>query len=363
MNPTYFKSVHALRGLAALSVMFFHFRWSVNATSPELGNALFGWGATGVDLFFLISGFVIVLAIKNTPATLSGMLFFLRRRVFRILPAYYLILIITFLLSGAMSTFHYADKTQNFISALLFQPIYPDHGPYYVDDSGMYGIRWTLNYELYFYLAVGLLLTLPRRGAVITIWFALTLFALPWMAGKSLSLAEQGYELGSAQLNLVTNPMILLFIVGMLIGRSVPLLRQLNSRLMLVLLIMSFILAIILFSHGRFMTHGLTGSGWIYALILSCAVASEASLGKWIPGMLLKLGDISFSLYLVHTLMNEGIGKRLNDLGINEGPLRFTVSVILSLLLAWLSWRFIEKPFNALIKGRVLPPALATTNG
>lgn len=361
MNPSYFKGVQALRGLAALSVMFFHFRWNINATYPELGNALFGWGATGVDLFFLISGFVIVLAIKNTPATLSGMMYFLRRRLFRIFPAYYLILIITFLLSGAMSTFHYADKTQNLISALLFQPIYPDHGPYYVNDSGMYGIRWTLNYELYFYLAVGLLLTLPRRGIAIVMWFALTLFALPWMAGKSISLAEQGYEWGSAQINLITNPMILLFLVGMVIGLSVPLFRHCNSRLMLVLFIASLALAAFLFSQGRFVTHGLTGSGWIYALIMLFAVASEASLGKWIPHWLIKLGDISFSLYLVHTLMNDGIGKRLNDIGIPDGPLRFTVSVILSLILAWLSWRFIEKPFNALNKGRINAPVLVAT--
>ncbi|MBK0123632.1 acyltransferase [Pantoea sp. S61] len=70
VNKDTFRGIQALRGFAALSVMLFHFRWNINVESPGLGDKLFGWGATGVDLFFLISGFVITLSAKNTPVGL-----------------------------------------------------------------------------------------------------------------------------------------------------------------------------------------------------------------------------------------------------------------------------------------------------
>ncbi|MEZ0584336.1 acyltransferase family protein [Erwinia sp. STN24] len=71
MNSDTLKGLQALRGLAALSVMFFHFRWNINDVWPGMGDKLFGWGATGVDLFFLISGFVITLTAKKAHLTLQ----------------------------------------------------------------------------------------------------------------------------------------------------------------------------------------------------------------------------------------------------------------------------------------------------
>lgn len=76
MNTQTFRGVQALRGIAALSVMLFHFRWNINAQIPGRGDALFGWGATGVDLFFLISGFVITLSAAKAPQGISGALNF-----------------------------------------------------------------------------------------------------------------------------------------------------------------------------------------------------------------------------------------------------------------------------------------------
>lgn len=352
MNRSYFKGVQALRGLAALSVMLFHFRWNINESYPNLGDRLFGWGATGVDLFFLISGFVIALTVKTTPATFSGAVNFLKRRAFRILPAYYAILIITFMLSGAMSTFHYEDKALNFFTSLIFQPAYHDHAPFYIDDSGMYGIRWTLNYEVYFYLVIGLLLMLPMRWLFITLWFIASLLLLPWFNGYAINFSPTGYGFSSGQLNLISNPMILLFIVGMIIGASISYIQRINSKLMALLAFASLIFAYSQFSEGKFLAHGLLSSGWIYALVLFFVIGAERSIENWVPQWLLKLGDISFSLYLIHNLFNYGLAKRFDSTSIEPGMLRFTLSIVLSLLLAWLSWRYIEKPAYRIGKRR-----------
>lgn len=345
MKSNLLRSVQALRGLAALSVMFFHFRWNLNSTYPGIGDMLFGWGATGVDLFFLISGFVITLSAKKTVPGVRGALNFLKGRALRILPAYYIILLITFFLSGAMSTFHYPDKTLNFISALIFQPIYQYNGPFYLDDSGMYGIRWTLNYELYFYIIVGLLIAVPFRKLTTWLFFFATLIVIPLVGFNCFTFSPEGYQTGVAQLNFVTNPMIFLFIAGVFIGLLYPLLSRLNGVMMVCLLAASFTMTFVLFRNGMFVGHGLLSSGWLYFLILMTAIGSEKIIGKYIPEFLIRLGDISFSLYLIHTLMNTGIGKRFGSIGIEDGLSRFFISCVLSLILAWLSWRFIEKPF------------------
>ncbi|MFH8134957.1 acyltransferase family protein [Pantoea osteomyelitidis] len=345
MNTSTFKGVQALRGIAALSVMLFHFRWNINAVSPGLGDKLFGWGATGVDLFFLISGFVITLSAAKTPQGISGALTFLKKRAFRILPAYYIILIISFFLSGAMSTFHYADKTENFISALTFMPIYPDHAPFYVADSGLYGVRWTLNYEVMFYLFVSVALLFAKRWVWVALLFAATLILLPLMLWHNLSLDPSGYTTKSALLGLITNPVIWLFLTGMALGLVLPYLTWLPPRLMVFFTVLSLIAAAYFFSHGLFIGHGILSSGWIYSLILFCVVLSEGIIGKYVPSVLMWLGNISFSLYLIHTLMNNGIGKRFVHFGIADGYGRLIISVIASFLLAWLSWRYIERPF------------------
>lgn len=345
MKSDLLKSVQALRGLAALSVMLFHFRWNVNNVFPGMGDKLFGWGATGVDLFFLISGFVITLSAKKSLPGIKGASGFLKHRALRILPAYYIILLITFFLSGAMSTFHYPDKTANFISALTFQPIYQAPGPFYLDDSGMYGVRWTLNYEVWFYLVVGLLIALPFRKVTTWLFFFITLVLVPLIGFDTFTFSPEGYQTGIARLNFITNPMIFLFLAGMGTGLAYPLLKRVNGPIMTALFMGALGLLFFLFSQGLFAEHGLLGSGWIYLLIMITAIGAEKSIGQYIPGFLVRLGDISYSLYLIHTLMNTGIGKRFESVGIAEGLPRFFVSCVLSLILAWLSWRFIEKPF------------------
>jgi len=345
MNNSSFKGVQALRGLAALSVVLFHFSWNIKAVNPGLGDKLFGWGGTGVDMFFLISGFVITLSASKSPKGIKGMLSFLKKRALRILPAYYIILIVSFFLTGAMSTFHYQDKTANLISAFTFIPIVPEHGPFYVDDSGMYGIRWTLNYEVLFYLFISVALLFSRRWMWSVIFFTTTLIILPILLWQTISLEAVGYETSSPLLGLITNPIIWLFITGMVFGLILPYLKWVSPKVMTYASVICIISAAYLFSHGLFLGHGILSSGWIYALILISVVLSEGVIGKYVPSILIWLGDVSFSLYLIHTLMNTGIGKRFASIGLEDGYGRLLLSLVLSLILAQLSWRYIERPF------------------
>lgn len=345
-NSNSFKGVQALRGLAALSVMLFHFRWNINAVQPNMGDKLLGWGAVGVDLFFLISGFVITLSILRIEKSLAGTVSFLKKRALRILPAYYFWLLITFLLCGAMSIFHYVEKTENLISAILFTPIYPDHAPFFVDDSGNYGIRWTLNYEVYFYLVVGLAISFSRRWLVAGTYFLLTLIVLPKLLTGTFTLDPYAYKTGSALIGLIVNPMIFLFITGAIIGLALPCLQRLPYQPMIFLACVSFFLCAYYFGKGKFIGHGLMSSGWLLTLLLLFVVLSEQFWSKYIPVALMRLGDISYSLYLIHTILNFGMADRLQRLGLQPGWVMFVVFIAISVCLAVISWRFIELPFQ-----------------
>lgn len=87
-------SVHYLRGLAAVIVVCFHYRYYINDSfsNINLGDFLFSNGAYGVDLFFIISGFIICYSTRR-PEKLPALSFGLKR-FFRIYPLLFASLIL-----------------------------------------------------------------------------------------------------------------------------------------------------------------------------------------------------------------------------------------------------------------------------
>lgn len=343
-------SVQLLRGLAAFVVMCFHFRWNINLHHPGVGGKLFGWGAIGVDFFFIISGFVIVLTARNLEPGFPSVIKFIRHRCQRILPVYYVILFISFLLCGAMSTFHYEDKTQNLISALLFMPVWPDHTPFYVNDSGFFGVRWTLNYELMFYALMSLSLFTKYRWYALAAGFCILQLLVPLLSGQQPSMSLNGYSFENIYLQLATNPLMLTFLPGVLIGIGYGYLNRINVKVKWGLLFFSLLLSVYMIFIERNTAHGVCGSGWYLSLLFLSCVINEELIAKITPSFFVSLGDASFSLYLIHGLMNDGIGKRFSDLGIQDGMPRFFASVLVSVFLAFLSYRYVEKGLASLFK-------------
>ncbi|EDB7430485.1 acyltransferase, partial [Salmonella enterica] len=203
------ESLQALRGIAAILVMLFHYRFYLRGqdeSGTTIWDALFGWGIIGVDIFFIISGFIMVYTTQNYTQCLFSTKRFLINRAIRILPMYYIGLLITFLLCGAMSTFHYPEKVQNLLSALTFTVYRTDIIPHYIDDGGMYNIRWTLNYEVYFYIVFSLCLLVKHRLLALIGFSAFTTCLVPAIAGFQPTTSIQGYQFHSPTIGLLTNP-------------------------------------------------------------------------------------------------------------------------------------------------------------
>ncbi|MDP5030887.1 acyltransferase [Paraglaciecola sp.] len=150
-----------LRGYAAISVVFYHYLYHFNnVTNAGVGIFVFAVGKLGVALFFILSGYLISLSIRNkTPSR------FLFLRFLRLIPTYYLCIILTFgtvsLLNVNIRDVDYFDFISNFfIFPSLFNAKFVD------------GSYWTLEYEWIFYTVAALCL-FTKSFFIYTMYFIL----------------------------------------------------------------------------------------------------------------------------------------------------------------------------------------------
>ncbi|SDE29817.1 Peptidoglycan/LPS O-acetylase OafA/YrhL, contains acyltransferase and SGNH-hydrolase domains [Dyadobacter soli] len=152
------RSIQVLRALAALLVVFAHFEY----TEPAVGRF-------GVDIFFVISGFIMAHIVNKSPED------FLYRRIIRIVPLYYLMtLFTTGLYLFKPSWFRNVVLTPTaLIKSLLFIP-------YHIKDSGpILTLGWTLNYEMFFYLSIAVFIFIfGNKKGMIACLIGLSLFVL-----------------------------------------------------------------------------------------------------------------------------------------------------------------------------------------
>lgn len=358
------ESLQALRGVAALLVLLFHYRFYLRGddeSGTTIWDALFGWGIIGVDIFFIISGFIMVYTTQHYMQGCSSAKRFLLNRAIRIIPLYYFGLLVAFLFGGAMSTFHYPEKVQNLLSALTFTVYKTSVTPHYIDDGGMYNIRWTLNYEIYFYLAFALCLMMKHRILALICWGGLMTCVIPALAGFQPTLSVQGYDFQTPTIAFITNPLLLEFLIGVFAGYIY---LQLKRRIVLVRLpLISSTVAIGLLCYIVFGVY----SGRIRALNLESTIVlgllvlfltlGEQVLQAYIPRVLKYVGNISFSLYLLHNPIGIAVMKQMGPVGQSafKGIPTILLATLLSILVAHLTHKYIEIGLTRTLKNKFMP--------
>jgi exopolysaccharide production protein ExoZ len=350
------RSVQALRGIAALAVMLFHFRSKINYPSYPIGDWLFIHGAVGVDLFFVISGFIMVYTSHDTSKHgVYEVASFYVKRFSRVYPVLFVVLWVAFLSYGALSIFHEADKAQNFLRGFLVMPVYTDSAPAYMNDSGIVGVRWTLNYEMFFYLIFGLCLLLgKKRWIALYIGMSFFLIGLPVIAGKALTMNENvGYDFGYSYLNLITNPLIWEFMLGTTVALVYPFIRKYKGYTTRALLVASTVYCVWVLMGGYRAAHGVLNAGLPFALLLLFILIEEETVDRYTPEILVKLGGISFSLYMVHTSVGTRLTKFIEDLagpGYGEGFAIFFAESMLSIYVAYILYLLVEKGLSGKVR-------------
>lgn len=165
----YVASLTGLRGIAALFVFVFHYGYfnpgiRLDLSIPLIGGVLqfpLGFGFAGVDLFFVLSGFLLALPFARATLTKSAqqpLKRYYKRRLLRVFPAYYAQLAIILTAGAWFLTWQPLDTTSLFAHLFMFfnigwDPIRP-----------MVGLWWTLPVELSFYLLLPLIASFMRPG-------------------------------------------------------------------------------------------------------------------------------------------------------------------------------------------------------
>ncbi|MES2036146.1 MAG: acyltransferase [Pseudomonadota bacterium] len=324
-EPRTWLSIQHLRGLAALSVALFHAcQWS---------QLPFSIGAAGVDVFFVISGFVMwtVTAGRATrPAD------FVKRRLTRVAPLYWLVTLV--LVAGALVAPQRFPEVQPTVRHVLLSLLFVQHYnpvglPFPVLPPG-----WTLNYEAVFYLVFAACLWLPERRRLAALTVALTALALA------------GFAWPPAYVMLL-NPMFLEFLAGVWLAWIVQQ-KLLPDRSFGWLLLgggIALFVAIEL-SHidpdlWRPMVWGVPA-----LMVVAGAVTVEAD-GGWSPIAGLRvLGDASYSLYLTHTL---SIGALAMTMGAWNAPLFIPAALAIAVATGLATYVWVEKPMLKAFRERL----------
>lgn len=315
-NLGYLGSLDLLRGLASLAVVFFHFtHGNPNLLSKENPLYIAGrYGFLGVDVFFVISGFVIPYAMYRGRYQLSNFWKFLGKRFLRIEPPYlvsiFLVLILNFV--STLSPYYRGTGFSIDFTALMLHLGYLNaffDYPWYND------VYWTLAIEFQYYLLIAILFPLLlNNNKSFSYLVLICLGAVGFWIDKHSLIFNYG----------------LLFVAGILMFqfRVGYISRQEFGLLMLLALIMIFI---------RFDKRYLIAALLPYFFIIYLNFNDKIS--KF-------LGDISYSLYLVHI----PVGGRMINLAENflhnefQRSLAVFIALGSSVVFAWLFYRFVEKP-------------------
>lgn len=341
-QPQTLASLQYLRAIAAMMVVYHHAIGQIDAYSAQLSD--YRIGPSGVDLFFVLSGFIMyyITDLRPQPA-----LQFLKNRLIRVAPIYWLVTLVVCALVWLVPTLFKTTQIDatTIAMSLLFIPHYSLAFPGQISPILVPG--WTLNYEMFFYALFALALLTRSRAFII--------------AGIIISLVLLGRVSHSTHAVVVTftHNVMLEFLFGVLIGKWF--LRK-DSMIGTPTVAWAVIgagavgMALLPQLDGindlRFVARGIPA-----ALIVLGVLALERTQPVRFMSLPLLLGNASYSLYLTHILA-LGLYRELWRLTVT--PTDSTVQALLFILTASVfcaavgiaSYRMLERPMDRWLRGR-----------
>jgi peptidoglycan/LPS O-acetylase OafA/YrhL len=343
MNGDRIVRLDGLRFLAALAVVMFHyaFRGEAAGVMPSLNlpvwfTVISQHGYLGVNLFFMISGFVIAWSAHERPA-----LDFAAARLARLYPAHLAAMTITCLVTLQFGAPHFsADWPQYAANLTMLAPLF---GQPFMD-----GAYWSIALELFFYAWVFLFLTLgifeKHCTRIVLVWLAIAVFnehLIHMKAIRVVFLTEFAgffaagilmYRWRAGLAGLATLPLLALSL-GVSLRTSLSLLPVIERDYQAEF--SAPLVAILVTS--------------LYAVLYA---ATSPSLSRLSPRILLPLGAISYPLYLLH--QHIGYIAFSNMAGSMSGMTALPLVTVCMIALAALVWLVVEKPLGPVMRRTLL---------
>jgi peptidoglycan/LPS O-acetylase OafA/YrhL len=362
--PNHIPQLDVLRGIAVLDVMLYH----ITDIAPSLHlRPFFRFGYTGVDLFFVLSGFLITGILVRTRDNESYFTNFYARRALRIWPLYYALLLFTFVVLPAM---------QPQLRPAIFALCHPWQSfPFFLQNLMLKGnafdalrVTWSLAIEEQFYLVWPIVVWLaPRR----------TLKPLA-VSGLLLSLALRWSVLYGLIPSLIIYTNTLTRLDGLALGAFLALwIPEADSRtvkwtgLAMMAVTVPLTLAVVYFDKEQWSFYSLVALSFAGLLCVAIQIPRAANLE-----FLKYTGKISYCLYLVHVPICAFLtSPRIYRFFQSRSPawsdaLLFVVSFALCYAVAATSWHFFESKilrlksrfeFVSASRGPLPAPAAPTT--
>jgi peptidoglycan/LPS O-acetylase OafA/YrhL len=309
-NKSKITTLDALRGFAVLSVAFGHFAKPLidSTVLPNLFRALHTFGNIGVQVFFVISGFIIPYSLYKSQYTISDYFRFLYKRILRLHPPYLFALIITFVVAGASYKLRHLPNPES-LSTIILSVFYL-HVP--VDNP----VFWTLGIEAQFYIFMGLFFILMIN--ISKTFFLLIISLLLFLSQTFIS----GY------IGLFSY--IIFFLIGTL-GFLIYSQKE-NKIFHLITLFLLIIFSFIFYKFAAALTSFLT-------ILVILFIRRNVHTVFEFPG------KISYSLYLIHFVLGIKLTNLLQRFILPDYQwVLFIITIFTCFFISWVFWKFIEKP-------------------
>lgn len=312
------NNIQILRAFAAINVIYYHIILTSSSYNQPVNFFLFlkDWGANGVDIFFVISGFVIF---YSQSLKKKNAFEFIKARIIRIVPIYWLLtLSIIFLIFLFPNIFRTLELNPIHIFSSLFffnaaiTEIYP-----------VLSVGWTIEYEIFFYF----------------IYFIAIFFN-----SKKLPLIFPTITLSILVLIGLIKPIVIEFILGILSAKLYisGKFKKFTNFFLLIALFFFIITIFFKFELNRIFIYGLPA----FFLILSIVNLKQAN-----NKLLIYLGNASYSIYLSQAFSVPGFYKISSQLLYSfNGDFLSIMSLILSVIFGCIVYNFLERPLTKYFK-------------
>lgn len=345
-------ALQALRAIAALLVTIAHASEEAKyyfKFQPLFDTDPFG---KGVDLFFVLSGFIIYFsAIGSKSTTPPSPIRFIQLRFIRVAPLYYvfttlLVLVIYFTPSGVKEAIF--DPNQ-IITSYLFLPYERYDGRI----APTLSLGWTLNYEMFFYAIFALTLAWQKRRIALTV--ILVICSLAFIG----ALVPQNFP---APIREWTDSIILEFAFGIFIAKGYEKFGRPRSTRWIPFFCLSLVGFALLyylnlpqkpFPLPRFASAGIPAA----VIVASCVFLVSPSTDSATPKLLIALGDSSYSLYLSHRFVQRPIQMMLRKYelapAVSPGLTYLVLAVSAACLAGHIVYKTLEVPLLKFLKRKL----------